>query len=350
MAGRFINRSSTEVGDAGQRDLEGPPHLQGSSGWLRPPCRGRGHFLWTCRRGVMAIRIGVALGSGSARGWAHIGVLRTLRAAGILPDVVCGTSIGAIVGAFFCLGRLDTLEDWARRLTRVSVGRLCDFQFGAGGLVGGRRIERMLGEHYGDQAIEHLATSFACVATDLDSGHEVWLRTGRVADAVRASYAVPGILPPVQRFDRWLVDGGLVNPVPISLCRALGATMTIAVDVRGGRFGPPPEDDDGIAANAGKRRFGRGQFRQRKGGPSAFGAFARSLQIIQDRIAAARLAEDAPDVLIAPRLRSISALEFYRAEDCIAAGEDAAMKALPAIRERIAAADHRPRAKSAVGA
>jgi len=291
----------------------------------------------------MSCRIGVALGSGSARGWAHIGVLRTLEAAGIVPDVVCGTSMGAIVGGLYATGHIGELEAWARNLTKIRMTRHFDFQFGSGGIIAGRRITEALSKGYQDTVIEALPRSFACVATDLDSGHEVWLRSGRLSEAVRASYAIPGIFPPVPRHDRWLVDGGLVNPLPISLCRALGAEFTIAVDLRSDRFGPEPGEEDGLeparaarVRDPNSRGFVRSYLKQRHGGPSAFGVFARSLSIIQDRIADARLREDPPEMMIRPSLRTVAAAEFYRAAECIEAGRDAALQALPGIRRELA--------------
>jgi NTE family protein len=299
----------------------------------------------------MSCRIGVALGSGSARGWAHIGVLRTLEEAGIVPDIVCGTSMGAIVGGLYATGHIVELEAWARNLTKMRMTRHFDFQFGNGGIIAGRRITEALSKGYRDTKIEDLRRTFACVATDLDSGHEVWLRTGRLSDAVRASYAIPGIFPPVQRHDRWLVDGGLVNPLPISLCRALGAELTIAVDLRLDRFGPEPADENALdparaarVRDPNSRGFVRSYLKQRHGGPSAFGVFARSLTIIQDRIADARLKQDPPELLIRPSLRTISAAEFYRAGECIEAGRDAALLALPEIRKEIAKRSARPHA------
>ncbi|HZT51172.1 MAG TPA: patatin-like phospholipase family protein [Stellaceae bacterium] len=218
-----------------------------------------------------------------------------------------------------------------------------DFQFGSGGIIAGRRITEALAKGYGDLTIEALRLSFACVATDLDSGHEVWLRSGSLGEAVRASYAIPGIFPPVPRHDRWLVDGGLVNPLPVSLCRALGADMTIAVDLRTDRFGPEPGEEEGLdparqarGSDANSRAFIRSYLKRRNGGPSAFGVFARSLSIIQDRIADARLKADPPDAIIRPSLRTVAAAEFYRAAECIEAGEAAALGALPEIRKALA--------------
>jgi len=299
----------------------------------------------------MSCRIGVALGSGSARGWAHIGVLRTLEEAGIVPDVICGTSMGAIVGGLYCTGHIVELEEWACNLTKIRMTRHFDFQFGSGGIIAGRRITEALAKGYRDTRIEALPRAFACVATDLDSGHEVWLRSGSLSEAVRASYAIPGIFPPVPRHDRWLVDGGLVNPLPVSLCRALGAEFIIAVDLRTDRFGPEPGEEDGLeparaarVRDAAGRGFVRSYLKQRNGGPSAFGVFARSLSIIQDRIADMRLRDDPPELMIRPSLRTVAAAEFYRAAECIEAGRDAASRALPAIKLELAKHAARPHA------
>ena len=175
-------------------------------------------------------RIGLALGSGSARGWAHIGVINALQRAGIVPDIVCGTSIGALVGAAYAAGEHARLEPWVRGLKWQSVVGLLDWKLGGGLMAGGKLVD-FFRSQYGDPGIEHLPTAFGCVATDLASGREVWLREGPVIDAVRASIALPGVFTPASRDGRLLVDGGLVNPVPVSLCRAMGADIVIAVDL-----------------------------------------------------------------------------------------------------------------------
>ncbi|WP_225782245.1 patatin-like phospholipase family protein [Xenophilus sp. Marseille-Q4582] len=181
-------------------------------------------------------RIGLALGSGSARGWSHIGVIRALEQAGYAPDVVCGTSIGALVGAVHAAGRLDWLDGWVRQLSWQGVVSLMDFRMG-GGLIEGAKLTGFFRRHFEDRGIEGLARPFACVATELGTGREVWLREGPVIEAVRASIALPGLFTPAQLHDRLLVDGGLVNPVPVSLCRAMGAEV---VGRGTGRRGDPP--------------------------------------------------------------------------------------------------------------
>ncbi|WP_296717939.1 patatin-like phospholipase family protein [Tistrella sp.] len=177
--------------------------------------------------------LGVALGSGSARGWAHIGVLNALSAEGVVPQVIAGASAGAVVGAFHAAGRLAEFEAWVRDLTRLKVVRLGDFRMGSGGLVGGDRLTAMLREAFGETRIEDLPVAFGAIATDLASGQEVWLTDGDLVDALRASMSIPGIFAPVRAGGRLLVDGGLVNPVPVSLCRHLGAEAVIAVTLHG---------------------------------------------------------------------------------------------------------------------
>jgi NTE family protein len=296
----------------------------------------------------MAAKIGFVLGSGAARGWAHIGVLRVLGDAGIVPDVVCGTSIGAVVGALYVAGGLARLERWARALTRRRVGALFDFQLGHGGLIGGQRVLAALEPRLGGVMMEHLPLPFACVATDLDTGHEVWLREGRVLDAVRASYAVPGIFPAVRVGGHPLVDGALVNPVPVSLCRAMGAELVIASDVNTDITGHGAAHEEKVelwaacAEEDPAAGFIRSYFSHRHDTPSAFTALTRSLHIIQDRMGRMRLAEDPPDVHVCPKVGQVGPVEFHRAEECIAAGESAAYHALDAIRAAIAAAGQSP--------
>jgi len=168
-------------------------------------------------------KIGLALGGGAARGWAHIGVLKALIAAGIKPDIIVGTSIGAVVGACHAAGHLDQLEAFARDLTRRRVFGYLDFNFAGTALINGQRLCDRLDHHLGDLNIEELDPKFTAVATEIGSGHEIWLSRGKLVDAVRASYALPGIFRPVKINGRWLFDGALVNPIPVSVARAHGA-------------------------------------------------------------------------------------------------------------------------------
>jgi NTE family protein len=293
------------------------------------------------------LKIGIALGSGVARGWAHIGVLRRLAAAGIKPDIICGTSIGALVGGIYLAGWLDSLEAWARDLNKLRLTRLIDLQLGHGGLIAGRRILELFNDELHDLQIESLPASFACVCTDLYNGHEVWLQSGNMLDAVRASYALPGLFPPVKINGRWLFDGALVNPVPVSVCRALGAHIVIAVNLNTDVFGadrpkPVVEKETAEVRSVLKRARGfagadilRNLFRQQSDEPSILNVMERSLNIVQDRINRSRLAGDPPDATVAPKLGDVGLLQFDRANDSIRAGEEAADLAVPAIEEAL---------------
>jgi NTE family protein len=277
-------------------------------------------------------KVGLVLGSGGARGWAHIGIVRALAEAGLEPDILCGTSVGAVIGALHITGQLPEFAAWVARLNRVKLSRFFDFRFGAGGFIAGKRVMESLQQHFGELRIEDMPRAFACVATDLNSGDEVWLRGGRLLDALRASYAIPGILPPMKVEGRWLIDGALVNPVPVSLARALGADLVIAVDVNADRLSSTQGDEDKMDLGQRDRWDLRGYFARDAGGHSPFGVLARTLQIVQTRITRTRLGEDPPDFAITPKIGHIGQLEYYRAPECIAAGEAAVRDALPALR------------------
>ena len=297
--------------------------------------------------------IGLALGGGGARGWAHIGVLRALAKANIQPDILCGTSVGALVGAIHLAGKLDVIEDWARSLTKFRIVGYLDFHVSGGGMIGGNRLATIMRRHLGETAIESLPTRFTCVATDLVTGHEVWLNRGNLVDALRATICLPGIFSPVGIEGRWLVDGALVNPLPVSLCRAMGAQIAIAVNLHADIVGRTklagqsipraagfdllqefPEIANHAARSPGgwlKRVFGRAH-----DAPSMLGVMVQSLNIMQDRITRSRLAGEPPDVSISPRLGHIGLLEFDRAAEGIAEGAAATERALGEIGEAIA--------------
>jgi NTE family protein len=162
------------------------------------------------------IKVGLALGSGAARGWAHLGVLRALDDLGIVPDVVCGTSIGALVGGFHVSGFLPDLEEWARKLTKLRMVRYLDLRVTSNGMIAGNKLFGEMERRLGDMRFEDLARPFAVVATDLYTGHEVWYAEGEMVPAIRASFSLPGLFEPVRVDDRWVIDGALVNPVPVS--------------------------------------------------------------------------------------------------------------------------------------
>lgn len=260
-------------------------------------------------------RIGLALGGGAARGWAHIGVIRALRQQGIEPSIIAGTSVGAIVAAMFCNGRLDAFETWVRSLKRRDVLSYIDVNLGHGGFIQGHRLMAQLDRTLGAVDFADLQRPLGVVATDLYSGQERWLRQGDLASAVRASMALPGLFTPVYRDSEWLADGGLVNPVPISLCHAMGADRVIAVNLSDGLMGRriPAQPADASAP------------------PGVFDVIATAVNVMQDRITRSRMAGDPPDLLIAPQLAHIDLLELHRADDAIAEGEAAVARLQPAI-------------------
>ncbi len=282
----------------------------------------------------MKPRIGLALGSGSARGWAHIGVIRTLRDAGIEPDIICGASIGAFVGAATACGDLDKLEHWVRSLSWKEVLGFFDVGLN-GGLIKGEKLLDFFTRHFTDRDFHDLPLPFACVATDLGSGREIWLKEGSVAHAVRASIALPGLFAPIPRDGGFLVDGGLVNPVPVSLCRAMGADIVIAVDLGSDMLGrrlrnrgETPPSVDGWRGTL-KRWLG-----VEEGGnsPSMLDVMASSINIMQVRIARSRLAGEPADTLISPRVADLGLLDFHRADEAIAEGRVATELMLPMLR------------------
>ena len=248
-------------------------------------------------------RIGLALGAGSARGWAHIGVIRVLEECGIRPDFIAGTSIGALVGAAYAAGELDRLEAWVRKLRVRDVLGLMDVGF-KGGLIKGERLFESARRDYKDPPMEGLRTPFAATATTLHGGEEIWLRSGSTLDAVRASISVPGLFPPVLRDGVLLVDGGLANPVPVSLVRAMGADVIIAVelgsDVLGNRL-----RTDGAAS------------------PSMLDVVITSMQVMQARIGRSRMAGEPPSVLVSPHLGHLGVLDYHRASEAIEEGRHA---------------------------
>jgi NTE family protein len=297
--------------------------------------------------------IGLALGGGSARGWAHIGVIRELHALGIEPDVVCGTSIGALVGGIYVSGQLDALEQWLLQLVRKEIIRYLDIKLiPGGGFVEGKRLMNFFHEWTGDVQIENLSKPFAATATDLATGREVWIRNGPLLDAIRASIALPGIFTPVQIKDRWLVDGGLVNPVPVSICRALGADFVIAVNLNGGAVGRyirkpgrPENEIEGESVEASLLEKISEEVKHRANtlvaqlfGPSVkapgmFDVLASSINIMQDLIVRSRMAGDPPELLLTPRLSGIGLLEFDRAREAIEEGRACVKRIVPTLED-----------------
>ena len=302
-------------------------------------------------------RIGLALGSGSARGWSHIGIIESLLEAGIEPDIVCGTSMGSFVGAAYVTGQLPRLRVWAEAVSWREIVRLLDLRLIRGGLIDGRQIMGFLRGLDMAGPIERIQKPYAAVATDLMTGEEVWLTTGPIDEAVRASIALPGILSPARIDDKWLVDGGLVNPVPVSVCRALGADIVIAVNLnsdlvgrgrgvilgRRRRTGPKARKDFverlqkqiPVALRRPAARVARQRVDPGLTSPGYFDVLANSIYIMQNQITQSRLAVERPEVILAPSLRNIGLLDFNRAGEAIAEGRASVASALPEIRAHI---------------
>lgn len=296
-------------------------------------------------------KIGLALGGGVARGFAHIGAIRALERHGIKPTIIAGTSMGAVVGGCYLAGRLDELEEWGLSLTALRVISYLDFKFNkSSSVIGGKRLRRLMDKQIGKKDISELPYSFTTVATDLVTGHEVWLRDGDLVDAIIASFTLPGLFPPKERNGRFLIDGAMVNPVPVSVCQAMGSRMTIAIDLNGDMIGKATMDggkvpriagfdileDDFIAKSKRDKLKGipmthRLFSRQDHNHPSLFGVMVSSLSIIQDRLTRSRLAGDPPDIHIKPHIGHVGLMEFHRAEELIEEGEAAVERALPDI-------------------
>jgi len=302
-------------------------------------------------------RIGLALGSGSARGWSHIGVIEALAETGIEPDIVCGCSIGALVGAAYVAGELPALKDFAQSLTWREIARMLDVRLSGGGLIAGQEIVALLRKMKISAPIASYSKPFAAVATDLQTGREIWLREGPIEEAVRASISLPGILSPARHADRWLVDGGLVNPVPVSVCRALGADVVIAVNLNGdlvGRHGMDNRERNTGNANGAPPEFVMRLVNQvppalreqasailpklvstAPTSPGYFEVLMTSINVMQDQITRARLAGEPPHVMLVPRLRHIGLMEFNRAGEAIAEGRAVVDHALPLLRRYV---------------
>jgi NTE family protein len=293
--------------------------------------------------------IGLALGGGSARGFAHIGVLRVLQKYGIEAQIIAGTSMGAVAGGLYAAGRLDKFEEWARTLTRRRIFSYLDFSIVGSGLIGGSRLADSLTGELGDMRIEDLPLKLTAIATEIGTGHEIWLTRGLLSEAMAASYALPGVFPPVQIGGRWLMDGAVVNPVPVSAARAAGARLVIAVNLNAFRGtiiqnheADDPEavaesEEDVAEPSRGLRgvagRMLRRKFTGAPGKPGLATVMVDAFSVMQDRITRARLAGDPPDVTIAPRLGDVGFFDFHRAQEAIDLGAQATERSIDAIRE-----------------
>ena len=280
------------------------------------------------------LKVGLALGSGSSRGWSHIGIIHALADMDITPDIVCGTSVGAMVGASYASGKLDKLEEWALSLTKLDTARFFDINVSMNGFINVRKIHDFMNKTVAsdDSNIEDIEKTYAAIATELETGREIWLSSGSTIQAVLASMALPGLFPPIKINHKWLVDGGLVNPVPVSVCRALGADIVIAVNLNGDIVGKhmkkpkkKPEDDASVAGKISSlvKAYSGSLFKSSDNdddSPGLLDTLAGSINITQDRITRSRMAGDPPDILISPKLSQIGLLELYRANEAINEG------------------------------
>jgi len=297
------------------------------------------------------LKIGLALGSGSSRGWSHIGIIDELAKLGIAPDIVCGTSVGAMVGAAYVMGNIEKLEAWARSLTKFDVAKFLDINASMTGFVHTKKFHDFLNENIAsdDDVIEQLSKTYASVATDLETGSEVWLTKGSLIQAVWASMAMPGLFPAIKNNRRWLVDGGLINPVPVSVCRALGADIVIAVNLNGDIVGKHLVSTGAAKLAAVKNQnnsiggkitelvkeytnlsfFDEDEDDEQP--PGLLNAIAASVNITQDRITRSRMAGDPPDIVFSPKLSDIGLLELYRADEAIREGRGCVHRKMPEI-------------------
>jgi len=303
-------------------------------------------------------RIGLALGSGSARGLSHIGIIQALADMGIHPHIVCGCSVGAMVGGAYAAGHLDKLETWVRSLTKKDVVSFFDISLTSGGVILGDRLTNVFREHTGNVTIESLPIPFSAVATELATGREIWFRSGFLLDAIRASMSLPGLFAPVHIDNKWLVDGGLVNPVPISICKAMGADVVIAVNLNGGLVGRHLSSKQATAVETTLEQQSPESFtdltnrikRSLKNSvdsliaqlwqddsdrPGLFDVMASTINIMQDRITRSRMAGDPPDVVLSPQLDHIGLLEVYRAAEAIEEGKRCVQRAKYALNDII---------------
>lgn len=306
------------------------------------------------------MKIGLALGSGSSRGWSHIGVINTLAKHDIVPDIVCGSSIGALVASAYVTDRMSTLEEWVRSLTKLKTAQFLEINTSLNGFVNKKRFHKFLNQHVAedDDLIEDLDKQYAAVATDLETGREIWLTKGSLVEAVWSSISLPGLFPAIKNNNRWLVDGGLVNPVPVSVCRALGAEIVIAVNLNGDIYrkyfkrkaiNEKSIDAEAEQSSQEESKTSNGLLSKMTGlvaeytstffsatsdvekPPGVLDAIIGSVNIAQDRITRSRMAGDPPDILLSPKLSHIGPMEFYQANTAISEGEKCVERMLPEI-------------------
>ncbi|MET0052598.1 MAG: patatin-like phospholipase RssA [Candidatus Thiodiazotropha sp.] len=305
------------------------------------------------------LKVGLALGSGAARGWSHIGIIKGLAEMGIVPEIVCGSSIGALVGAAYAADRMEAFESWVRSLTWREILRFLDPSLTGGGLIQGEKLTEFLNDFEEEGlSFEQLERQLGIVATELETGREIWFRSGPVMEAVLASISLPGLFTPIRHEGRWLVDGGLANPVPVSLCRAMGAEIVIAVNLNGDILGrhfrqndDKPSSEAQIAISEDADLLGRiaAQLKSTLGAkkddlmarlfgesrdvPGLYEVLASSINIMQDRITRSRMAGDPPDMILSPRMAKLGLMEFDKAEYGISEGLKEIERMRPALEQ-----------------
>ncbi len=272
------------------------------------------------------LKVGIALGSGGARGLCHIGVLDILQSLGIRIDFISGASVGALVGAFLAAGKLEELKEFAAPLTRKESFKLADLMFPTSGLIEGKKIEGFLREHLGTVRIEDLKIPFACVATDFYSGREVILGSGDLVRAVRASISIPGVFKPVVVDTKLLVDGGVVNPVPVQVVRDLGAEFIIAVDICPEISKTPPVSDRGES-----RPVTITQKEEEPKLPNVFEVIMGSITIMESQVVGMRMKSEKPDLIIRPHVSGLGTYDFHRYQEGVGCGSAAVQEAVPKL-------------------
>lgn len=295
------------------------------------------------------MKVGIALGAGAARGWAHIGIIQALEKLGVKIDIVAGSSIGAYVGAAYASGRLQPLRQWATSLTEWQVLSLMGVGIRRGGLASGQKVFDKLASEFCVETFEEMEKPFAVVATDLYSGREVVFSSGALGESVQASCAIPALFSPIAYEDRWLVDGAVVNPVPVNLCRQLGADFVIAVnlnaDFRPQRLEKAKIEHEEIqrktddfftkSQNVVRQWFSPETKPNKANPPGILSIMSSSLEILQARVTRSRLAGDPPDVLIEPQLTDVGLMEFHRAGEMCQRGEETVNRLAEQIRYQL---------------
>ena len=305
---------------------------------------------------MVSPKIGLALGGGAARGWAHIGVLKALAEQEIKFDLVAGTSIGSIVGACLAAGRMDELEQFARSIDVGLMLRLTDLKFHGRGLFDGGPIVAEIARQLEVSNIEELDIPFAAVAVDMVTGDEVDFRQGPLVEAIRASISLPGIFSPVRKDGHILVDGGLANPLPVSVARDMGADIVIAVDIMGdyesraaARIGNMVQERQDIESDSGSifTVWAKAVDDMKKSvftgyaSPNIIETLTASAGITMKSLTRANLKSNPADIVIVPRIGRITMLEFGRADEMIDSGYAAGQEAIPRITKLLAGAAER---------